>query len=193
MLRGGLDGAANVRLSLPLRPVLGQNRVSCRSRPWGAGLRRMFPLSGLPEIVTVIGTLRSAAVRRRNWPRGRGYRRPSRPRGLQADGCDYVDREHKPVEALEIEVPLISDAIETTNELQGLTFEEVRDFFRARFHPLPIGEKRDGPIEYKERHLFTDEIVVRMKLDLGLLNNAWSAPSYFTQMLERACRIRRAC
>jgi len=101
----------------------------------------------------------------------------------------FVDREHKDVETLEIEVPLVSDAIETTQEIQGLTFEEVRDAFRAKFKPLPIGKKREGPIEYKERHLFTDEIVATMKLDAGLLNNAWSAPAYFAQMLGRACRI----
>jgi type III restriction enzyme len=52
---------------------------------------------------------------------------------------------------------------------------------------LPIGRKREGIIEYKERHLFTDEIVATMKLDAGLLNNAWSAPAFFAQMLGRAC------
>ncbi|MBC7336761.1 MAG: restriction endonuclease subunit R, partial [Clostridia bacterium] len=64
-----------------------------------------------------------------------------------------------------------------------------RDAFRAQFRPLPIGEKEEGPIEYEERHLFTDEIVATMKLDAGLLDNAWSAPAYFAQMLGRACRI----
>ncbi len=191
MLREGWD-VRNVTTIVPLRPYSAKSGI-LPEQTLGRGLRRMFPLGDLPEIVTVI-----------EHPAFRKLYEDE----LAQEGVDiavlpvreafkqtvtiYVDREHKPVEALEIEVPLISDAIETTNELQGLTFEDVRDFFRARFHPLPIGKKRDGPIEYKERHLFTDEIVVRMKLDPGLLNNAWSAPSYFTQMLERACRISNA-
>ena len=47
-------------------------------------------------------------------------------------------------------------------------------------------------MEYKERHLFTDEIIATMKLDAGLLSNAWSAPAYFARMLGRGCRISNA-
>ncbi|MBC7235896.1 MAG: restriction endonuclease subunit R, partial [Chloroflexi bacterium] len=104
----------------------------------------------------------------------------------------FVDHENKDVPALDIELPLVSDAIETTSELQGLTFEEVAAHFWKNFQPLPIGTKREGAIEYKERHLFTDEIIATMKLDAGLLNNAWSAPAYFARMLGHACRISNA-
>jgi type III restriction enzyme len=65
----------------------------------------------------------------------------------------------------------------------------VRDYFHSHFQPLPIGKKKEGTVEYTERHLFTDEIVARMELDAGLLTSAWSAPSYFAQMLGKACRI----
>src|SRR6266487_4825769 len=101
----------------------------------------------------------------------------------------FVDREKKAVDDLEIELPHISDAITTTAELEGLTFDAVKTYFTQRFQPLPIGKKKQGPIEYKERHLFTDEVVSRMQLDAGLLNNAWSAASYFAKMLGRACHL----
>jgi type III restriction enzyme len=90
---------------------------------------------------------------------------------------------------LDIEIPILSDAIVTTTELTGLTFEEVKNEFQQRFKPLPIGQKRDQPIQYAERHLFTDEVIAQMQLDSGLLGQAWSAPSYFAQMLGRACHI----
>lgn len=46
---------------------------------------------------------------------------------------------------LEIEIPLISDAIETMAELQGLTFDEIEQYFQQRYRPLPIGKKKEGP------------------------------------------------
>ena len=101
----------------------------------------------------------------------------------------FVDHQNKPVEDLEIEVPLVSDAVETTAELKGLAFEDVRRSFEQRYARLPIGKKKEEPIEYRERHLFTDEVVARMQLDAGLLANAWSAAGYFAQMLGRACRV----
>jgi type III restriction enzyme len=91
---------------------------------------------------------------------------------------------------LDIALPTISDAIQTTNTLEGLTFEDVQDAFKRRgLKPLPVGQPRNTPIEYEERHLFTNEVVARMDLDPGLLANAWSAPAYFARMLGRACQI----
>ncbi len=191
MLREGWD-VRNVTTIVPLRPYSAKSGI-LPEQTLGRGLRRMFPLGETPEIVTVI---EHPAFRKL-------YEDELAQEGLDIAVLPvreafkqtvtiFVDREHKPVEALEIEIPWVSDAIETTNELQGLTFDDIRDYFRANFRPLPIGKKREGPIEYKERHLFTDEIVTTMKLDAGLLNNAWSAPAYFAQMLGRACRISHA-
>lgn len=188
MLREGWD-VRNVTTIVPLRPYSAKSGI-LPEQTLGRGLRRMFPLGEAPEIVTVI---EHPAFRKL-------YEDELAQEGLDIAVLPvrevfkqtvtiFVDHEHKDVEALEIEIPLIADAVETTQELQGLTFEEVQEAFHARFQPLPIGEKREGPIEYKERHLFTDEIVATMKLDAGLLNNAWSAPAYFAQILGRACRI----
>lgn len=188
MLREGWD-VRNVTTIVPLRPYAAKSGI-LPEQTLGRGLRRMFPLGDTPELVTVI---EHPAFRKL-------YEDELAQEGLDIAVLPvrevfkqtvtiFVDHEHKDVEALEIEIPLVSDAVETTQELQGLTFDEVREAFRARFQPLPIGTKREGPIEYQERHLFTDEIITSMKLDAGLLNNAWSAPAYFAQMLGRACRI----
>nr|MBC7244610.1 DEAD/DEAH box helicase family protein [Chloroflexota bacterium] len=188
MLREGWD-VRNVTTIVPLRPYSAKSGI-LPEQTLGRGLRRMFPLGDTPELVTVI---EHPAFRKL-------YEDELTQEGLDIAVLPvrevfkqtvtiFVDHEHKDVEALEIEIPLVSDAIETTQELQGLTFEEVRDAFLAGFKPLPIGQKREGPIEYKERHLFTDEIVATMRLDAGLLNNAWSAPAYFAQMLGRTCRV----
>jgi len=191
MLREGWD-VRNVTTIVPLRPYSAKSGI-LPEQTLGRGLRRMFPLGETPEVVTVI---EHPAFRKL-------YEDELAQEGLDIAVLPvreilkqtvtiYVDPENKDVQALDIELPLVSDAVETSNELQGLTFEEVERYFRAHFQPLPIGKKKEGPIEYKERHLFTDEIVAMMKLDAGLLNNAWSAPAYFARMLGHACRISNA-
>ncbi len=188
MLREGWD-VRNVTTIVPLRPYSAKSGI-LPEQTLGRGLRRMFPLGDIPELVTVI---EHSAFRKL-------YEDELAQEGLDIAVLPvrevfkqtvtiFVDHEHKDVEALEIEIPLVSDAVETTQELNGLTIDEVRDAFLDKFKPLPMGKKREGTIEYKERHLFTDEIVATMKLDAGLLNNGWSAPAYFAQMLGRACRI----
>ncbi len=188
MLREGWD-VRNVTTIVPLRPYSAKSGI-LPEQTLGRGLRRMFPLGDTPELVTVI---EHPAFRKL-------YEDELAQEGLDIAVLPvrevfkqtvtiFVDHEHKDVAALDIELPLVSDAVATTQELHGLTFDEVRDAFLGKFKPLPIGKKREGDIEYQERHLFTDEIVTSMKLDAGLLNNAWSAPAYFAQMLGRACRI----
>lgn len=188
MLREGWD-VRNVTTIVPLRPYSAKAGI-LPEQTLGRGLRRMVPLGDTPETVVVV-----------HHPAFRKLYEDE----LAQEGLDiavlpirevfkqtvtiFVDHQNKPVQELEIEIPLISDAITTTAELRELTFEEVRDYFRSHFQPLPIGKKKEGTVEYTERHLFTNEIVARMQLDAGLLNSAWSAPSYFAQMLGRACRI----
>lgn len=191
MLREGWD-VRNVTTIVPLRPYSAKSGI-LPEQTLGRGLRRMFPLGETPEKVTVI---EHPAFRKL-------YEEELAQEGLDIAVLPvrevfkqtvtiYVDNEHKDVQALEIKLPLVSDAVKTTSELQGLTFEEVERHFRAHFQPLPISTKREEPIEYKERHLFTGEIIVTMKLDAGLLKNAWSAPAYFAKMLGRACCITNA-
>jgi type III restriction enzyme len=187
MLREGWD-VRNVTTIVPLRPYSAKSGI-LPEQTLGRGLRRMFPNEEVPEIVTVV---EHPAFRRL-------YEDELAQEGLDIAVLPireafkqtvsiFVD-DSKPIADLDIEIPILSDAIVTTTELTGLTFEEVKNEFQKRFKPLPIGQKRDQPIQYEERHLFTDEVIAQMQLDSGLLGQAWSAPSYFAQMLGRACHI----
>lgn len=188
MLREGWD-VRNVTTIVPLRPYSAAAGI-LPEQTLGRGLRRMFPLAETPETVIVV---HHPAFRRL-------YEEELAQEGLDIAVLPirealkqtvtiFVDHEKKPVEELEIEVPLVSDAVETTAELEGLSFKEIRDYFRKHFRPLPVGTRKQGLVEYEERHLFTDEIVARMQLDAGLLTHAWSAASYFAQMIGRACHL----
>lgn len=188
MLREGWD-VRNVTTIVPLRPYSAKAGI-LPEQTLGRGLRRMVPLGDTPETVVVV---HHPAFRKL-------YEQELAQEGLDIAYLPvrevfkqtvtiFVDYDNKPIDQLELEIPLITDAISTTSELKDLTFEEVRDYFRSRFQPLPIGQPRTGPVSYTERHLFTDEVVARAQLDAGLLTNAWSAPSYFAQMLGRACQI----
>jgi type III restriction enzyme len=187
MLREGWD-VRNVTVIVPLRPYSAKSGI-LPEQTLGRGLRRMFPNEEVPEIVTVV---EHPAFRRL-------YEDELAQEGLDIAVLPireafkqtvsiFVD-DSKPIADLDIEIPILSDAIVTTTELTGLTFEEVKNEFQQRFKPLPIDQKREESIQYAERHLFTNEIIAQMQLDSGLLGQAWSAPSYFAQMLGRECHI----
>ncbi|MDW8320175.1 MAG: DEAD/DEAH box helicase family protein [Armatimonadota bacterium] len=191
MLREGWD-VRNVTTIVPLRPYVAASGI-LPEQTLGRGLRRMFPLGEQPETVVVIEHPAFTKL----------YEEELAQEGLDIAVLPvrevfkqtvsiYVDHEHKDVESLEIEIPLVSESTQTSASLEGLKYEQVVDYFRARFRKLPIGEKRTETIEYQERHLFTDEIVDSMQLDAGLLRNGWSAPAYFAQMLARACHLPNA-
>jgi type III restriction enzyme len=191
MLREGWD-VRNVTTIVPLRAYSAKAGI-LPEQTLGRGLRRMFPAGDIPETVTVVHHPAFRKLYEEELAQ-EGLEIGVIPieRALKETVTIFVDREHKPVDELELEIPLVSDSIETTAELKDLTLDEIEKYFHAHFQPLPIGKKKDGPIEYKERHLFTDEIVARMQLDAGLLNAAWSAPSYFSKMLATACHLTNA-
>ena len=64
----------------------------------------------------------------------------------------------------------------------------VRQF--QRYRPLPVGEVRSERIEYQERHLITDEVVMRMEIRLPLLQSGVGAVSFFREELEAICGLR---
>lgn len=192
MLREGWD-VRNVTTIVPLRAYSAKSGI-LPEQTLGRGLRRMFPAGDIAaELVTVV---HHPAFRKL-------YEEELAQEGLdiavmpvrdvfKQSTTIFVDYENKPVADLDITLPSLTDAVDTTTELQGLTIDEVQDYFDDHYKVLPIGTKRTTPIEYKERHLFTDEIVAQMQLDAGLLGNGWSAPSYFAQMLGRACHVSNA-
>ena len=188
MLREGWD-VRNVTVIVPLRRYSAKSGI-LPEQTLGRGLRRMFPNEDVPEIVTVV---EHPAFRKlyeyELAQEGLDIAVLPVRKTLKQTVSIFVDNS-KPVTDLDIKIPILSDAIVTTTKLTGLTFKKVKtEFRRRRFKPLPISQKRDQPIQYKERHLFTDEVIAQMQLDSGLLEKAYLAPSYFAQMLGRACRI----
>ncbi len=188
MLREGWD-IKNVTTIIPLRPYSVKSGI-LPEQTLGRGLRRMFPSEDIPEVVTVV---HHPAFRKL-------YEEELAQEGLDIAVLPiresikqtvsiFVDKEKKPTDKLEIEIPSVTDSIETSAELRGLAFREVMEYFKRNFNPLPIGKRREGPIEYKEKQLFTAEIVARMQFEAGLLTKAWSAAGYFSQELGRACRL----
>lgn len=192
MLREGWD-VKNVTTIVPLRAYSAKSGI-LPEQTLGRGLRRMLPSGEVPEKVVVV-----------HHPAFRSLYEQE----LQQEGLDiavlpvrgvfkdtvtiFVDHGNKAVEELEIEVPLISDAIETTAELKGLKPEEVWERFAQLGWPkLPINERASDKVSYVERQMFTDEIVSAMNLDVGLLGSAVTAVSYFAQMLGRACKLTSA-
>lgn len=191
MLREGWD-VKNVTTIVPLRAYSAKSGI-LPEQTLGRGLRRMLPNGDVPEKVVVV-----------HHPAFKDLYEKE----LQQEGLDiavlpirdvfkesvtiFVDHETKPVEDLEIEIPLVSDSIETVAEL-SLSFDEVVQKFESSGWPkLPINSRGSDQISYIERQMFTDEIVSALKLDVGLLGSAVTAVSYFVQMLSRRCHLPNA-
>lgn len=191
MLREGWD-VRNVTTVVPLRPYTAKSNILAE-QTLGRGLRRMTRPGETLERVTVVE--HSAFTR--------FYQEELEQEGLDIEVEDlggskpqtvtiFVDFKEKLVETLEIEVPHVSDAIETTTSIDALTFDELKELFARRFTPLPISAKRSGTIHFEERTLFTDEIVRKFELDRGLLQLGSTAISVYIRELEKVCKLQSA-
>ncbi len=188
MLREGWD-IKNVTTIVPLRPYSADSRI-LPEQTLGRGLRRMFPGSGMPETVTVI-----------EHPAFKQLYKDE----LEQEGLDiaflpireslketvsiFVDYKNKKVEELELEIPRVSESLETVAEFEEIKIAEVKKYFLEKHRQLPIGRKKDDSIDYKESHLFTQETISQAKLDFGLLQNAYSAVNYFVRLIGDECHI----
>jgi type III restriction enzyme len=101
----------------------------------------------------------------------------------------YPDEMKKDLKALELLIPRLTPEHRTVPVLEGLTLAEVEKTF-ARYKKLPLGSARAESIDYEGRHLITNEIVERMKVRLPLLENGFTAVSFYREELEAACGIR---
>jgi len=156
----------------------------------GRGLRRMTPPGQANEIVTVVEHPAFARL----------YANELAQEGLPIEIVDidrvpattvsiYPDGAHKDLNALEIEVPRLSGGHGIKPTLEGLKIEDVRAEFK-KYKPLPLGAKGETEIQYEGRHLFTNEVVERLKINLPLLESGVGAVSYFVKQLEQVCKLR---
>ncbi|MBD3166604.1 hypothetical protein GF324_08395 [bacterium] len=103
----------------------------------------------------------------------------------------FPDEAHKDVKALEVEVPRLSAGYTIKPKLEAISVDEVREAFQSRFRPIPVAEEVSSDIDYEGRHLFTGEIVERMKLHIELLETGYGAIAYYRKQLEQACKVQQ--
>ncbi len=187
MLREGWD-VRNVTTVVPLRPFSAKANI-LPEQTLGRGLRRMTPPGQASEILTVIEHPAFASL----------YAQELAQEGLPIEVTDidrvpattvsiYPDQD-KDMKGLEIEVPRLSGGHRIQSTLEGIKIEDVRNEFR-KYQPLPLGGKGKIEVQYEGRHLFTNEVVERLKINLPLLESGVGAVSYFVKQLEQICKLR---
>ena len=186
MLREGWD-VRNVTTIVPLRPYSAEAKI-LPEQTLGRGLRRMTPPGEANELVTVVEhraftSLYEQELEQEGLPIGEvdADKVPSTTVSIFPD-------ENKDWNALDISLPPITAAHEQLPKLEGLSIEDVKNAAR-RFPPLPLGDKGATEVEYVGRHLFTDEIVEQMKINLPLLKNGITAISFYVRELEVVCKV----
>ncbi|HEY4301290.1 MAG TPA: DEAD/DEAH box helicase family protein [Candidatus Didemnitutus sp.] len=188
MLREGWD-VRNVTTIVPLRPYNSPANI-LPEQTLGRGLRRMTPPGQAAELVTVVEHPAFVSL----------YQQELEQQGLFIETIDvdrvpkttvaiFPDKENKDCAALDILIPAVSAGFSRRPTLEGLTLADVVQQFQ-RYRPLLVGEVRSERIEYQERHLITDEVVMRMEIRLPLLQSGVGAISFFREELEAICGLR---
>ena len=188
MLREGWD-VRNVTTIVPLRPYSSKANI-LPEQTLGRGLRRMTPPGQVNETVTVVEHRAFTSL----------YREQLAQEGLFVEDTDvgtitpttvtiYPDEGNKDLAKLDVQIPRLTPAHRITPVLEGLTLEDVRKAF-GRYRKLPLGEAREEEINYEGRHLITNELIERMKVKLPLLENGFTAVTFYREELETACGIK---
>ncbi len=186
MLREGWD-VKNVTTIVPLRPYSSKANI-LPEQTLGRGLRRMTPPGQAAEVVTVVEHKAFVNL----------YKDQLSQEGLPIEIVDinkvpkttvtiYPDKT-KDFDKLDILIPSLSAGYKRSPKLGNITIDDVKKSF-LRFSPLPIGEIRKTEIDYEGRHLFTNEIIEKMKIQLPLLESGLGAISFYCKELEAQARL----
>ncbi len=189
MLREGWD-VRNVTTIVPLRPYSSKANI-LPEQTLGRGLRRMTPpgSQGAHELVTVVDHPAFASL----------YQHELAQEGLPLEIVDvdsipattvtiFPDESRKRFDDLEIAVPNLTPAHRILPKLEGLSIDDIKNEFK-KYKPLPLGKKGTEEIEYEGRHLFTGEVIEKMKIYLPLLESGVGAISYYVKQLESICKL----
>lgn len=188
MLREGWD-IRNVTTIVPLRPYSSKANI-LPEQTLGRGLRRITSPGGANELVTVVDHPAFAGL----------YQQELAQEGLPIEIIDidripattvsiYPDEVRKDIRELDIVVPPLSPGHRIIPTLKGLMIEDVQKEF-SKYKSLPLGSKGPTEINYEGRHLFTGELVEKLKIHLPLLESGFGAVSYFVRQLETICKLR---
>ena len=187
MLREGWD-VRNVTTIVPLRPYSSKANI-LPEQTLGRGLRRMTPPGQAAEVVTVVEHKAFVNL----------YKDQLSQEGLPLEVVDvekvpkttvtiYPDKT-KDLEKLELQIPSLSGGFRRSPRLGNLTIDDVRKAF-SRFTPLPVGEVKRTEIDYEGRHLFTNEIIEKMKVQIPLLESGIGAISFYREELEKQTSLK---
>ena len=182
MLREGWD-VRNVTTIVPLRAYTSKANI-LPEQTLGRGLRRMTPPGEALEVVSVVEHDAFTSL----------YVQELSQEGLPIEVVDveqvpkttvtiYPDSQNKDLKALDLLIPRLTPSHRIVSELGDISFDELKKAF-SRYKPLPLGQPRSAEVEYEGRHLFTNEVVEKMKVDLPLLQNGITAISFFRKALE---------
>jgi len=187
MLREGWD-VRNVTTIVPLRPYSSQAGI-LPEQTLGRGLRRMTPPGQAHEVVAVVEHPSFIAL----------YKEQLSQEGLFVEETD-VDRiepttvtifpdEKKDLKALDILIPRLTAAHRIVPVVGDLSLADVENEFK-KYRKLPLGEARPQEINYEGRQLITNELIEQMKVKMPLLDNGFTAVTFYREELESACGIR---
>lgn len=188
MLREGWD-VRNVTTIVPLRPYTSKANI-LPEQTLGRGLRRMTsPGSGASEVVVVVEHNAFVGL----------YKEELAQEGLLVEDEDVMKiepttvtifpDERKDIRTLEIQVPRLTGGYTINPKLEEITEAEVREA-ASKYGKLPLAEKVVTDLDYEGRHLFTNEVVERMKLHVPLLDHGYGAVSYYVKQFEQVCKVR---
>ncbi|MDD5054872.1 MAG: DEAD/DEAH box helicase family protein [Candidatus Peribacteraceae bacterium] len=187
MLREGWD-VRNVTTIVPLRPYSSKANI-LPEQTLGRGLRRMTPPGQACEIVTVVEHKAFASL----------YKQELAQEGLPIADVEiekipkttvsiFPDKQKKDCAALDILLPRLTAGYSICPTLSGLTIAEVKKRFSS-YRKLPLGKKINTEINYEGRHLFTGEVIERMKIQLPLLKSGVGALSFYIKEIEYVCKV----
>lgn len=188
MLREGWD-VRNVTTIVPLRPYSSKANI-LPEQTLGRGLRRITAPGQANELLTVVEHRAFASL----------YQQELAQEGLPIEIIDidkvpattvsiYPDTVRKDVKKLDISLPKLSPAYRPLATVENLNIDDVKKEF-SNYKPLPLSSKGSSVINYEGRHLFTGEVIEKMKIDLPLLGTGVGAISYYVKQLEQICKIR---
>ena len=188
MLREGWD-VRNVTTIVPLRPYSSKANI-LPEQTLGRGLRRMTPPGQANEVVAVVEHPAFTSLYKEQLAQEGVFVETPDVETIRATTVTiYPDELKKDLKTLDLLIPRLTPEHRIVPVLEGLTLAEVEKTF-ARYKKLPLGSARAESIDYEGRHLITNEIVERMKVKLPLLENGFTAVSFYREELEAACGIR---
>ena len=187
MLREGWD-VRNVTTIVPLRPYSSKANI-LPEQTLGRGLRRMTLPGQANEAVTVVEHPAFSSL----------YREQLSQEGLFVEETDvedikattvsiFPDAQKKNFKDLDLLIPKLASSHKIVPSLEGISIKDIEES-ALKYKKLPLGNKLDTEIQYEGRQLITGEIIEQMKIKLPLLQNGFTAVSFYREELENVCQI----